>query len=77
MLISFTNVVKYGIIYNMKIMYRWQCWIKEIIRSLWIGWPFNYPMSGHDFVNEEIHKNCTVTISRCETCGKLNIDWHQ
>ena len=59
----------------MKILNRWQCWIKGLWRSIEIGWPSNYRMSGHTFVNEEEHKNCTVTISRCETCGELDISW--
>ena len=55
----------------------WQCWITGIFRSLQIGWPMNFPMSGHTFVEDVIHKNCTVTIGHCEKCGKLEIDWTQ
>lgn len=51
------------------------CWLKTIIDSISSGFPFNYPVSGHMFVDEEVHKNCTVTISRCEQCNKLDIAW--
>jgi hypothetical protein len=54
------------------------CVLKEIWRSisslqLWSG---GYPISGHDFVDIEEHKNCAVTVSKCEVCGKIDITWH-
>ena len=33
------------------------------------------PFSGHVFVEEEKHKNVTVTIGKCEECGKVDISW--
>jgi hypothetical protein len=54
---------------------RWICWLKTVWRSIQVGWPLNYPMCGCDFVDMEEHKNCTVTITRCEICGKKNICW--
>ena len=54
---------------------KWQCWLRGIFRSLQIGWPLNYAMSGHEFMDVEEHKNCTVTVSKCECCGKTDISW--
>ena len=52
------------------------CWIKTTYHSLSWGWPFTEEyFSGHTFVDEEVHENCQVTISRCEHCGKLDISW--
>lgn len=47
------------------------CFIKEIWRTLTTGLPFD----GHDYVDVEEHENCTVTISKCEICGKVDISW--
>ena len=51
------------------------CWLK----NLWINlehfdspFPFN---AGHEWVEQEVHKNCTVHIDKCERCGKVNISW--
>lgn len=56
-------------------MNRIYCFLTGIIRSIRIGWPFNYPMSGHVFVDQEEHKNVKVTISKCEACNKIDITW--
>jgi hypothetical protein len=56
-------------------MKRILCYIKTIISSIQGGFPFNYPVSGHTFVDEEEYQNCKVTISRCENCGKVDISW--
>jgi len=50
---------------------RWQCFLK----SVWGGYPFDYYIDGHSWVEVEEHKNCTVTISKCEVCGKQEITW--
>jgi len=54
------------------------CFIKELFRSgtslqMWQG---GFPISGHDYVDIEEHENCTVTVSKCEVCGKIDISWH-
>lgn len=54
---------------------KWQCWIMTIIDSIRGGFPFNYPTSGHEWRDTEVHKNCEVTISECEVCGEIDISW--
>lgn len=53
------------------------CWIKGIISSL--KRPGFYqdgiPISGHSWVDKEIHHNKTVEISECEDCGEVEIIW--
>jgi anaerobic ribonucleoside-triphosphate reductase len=53
------------------------CWLKGIWRSIssiqiWRG---GFPIDGCDYVDIEEHKNCTVTISKCSVCGKIDISW--
>ena len=43
-----------------------KCWFKGLI-------PF--ARSGHNFLDIERYKNKTITLSRCEICGKINISW--
>ena len=53
------------------------CWLKGILRTLSRPgvWLDGIPIDGCDYVDIEEHKNCTVTISKCEHCGKIEIDW--
>lgn len=51
------------------------CYLKSIWRSIQVGWPFNYPCSGHSYVNEEEDIPALVTTSKCEMCGKYDISW--
>lgn len=57
------------------ILNKWQCWLKGIYLSLATGWPFNFRVSGCDYVDIEEHENCKVSISKCECCGKVDISW--
>lgn len=60
----------------MKRINQWQCWL----RGLWRSLPFfftGYSMSGHNLIDTEKHENCTVEISYCETCGKMEMSWHK
>lgn len=50
---------------------RWQCFLK----SVWGGFPLDYYLDGHEWVETEKHENCTVTITKCEVCGKQEIAW--
>lgn len=50
---------------------RWICALK----SVWGGWPFDYYISGHQFVDVEYHRNKYVTVAVCECCGKVDISW--
>lgn len=48
------------------------CWL----RGLWYSFPFDgIPISGHCFVDTEVHENCQVTVGYCETCGEVDISW--
>lgn len=48
------------------------CWLKEMFRSF----PFDsFNISGHSWVEKEVHKNVTVFVSECETCGETSITW--
>jgi len=48
------------------------CWLKGLLRSF----PFDgYQVSGHSHVEKEVHKNVTVFVTECETCGKTEITW--
>jgi len=49
------------------------CWFKTLYRSLHT-FP-SYPMSGHDFVDEEVDIRALVTTSKCEVCGKYEVYW--
>ena len=51
------------------------CFLKGIWRSLPQWLDGSYPISGHLFVDQEYHKECDVIISKCETCGKISINW--
>ena len=51
------------------------CFLKEIWRSIPQWMNGSYPISGHLFVDEEYYTGCNVTISRCEVCGKYEINW--
>lgn len=53
------------------------CLLKTIVRSLQIGWPMNFPMSGHDFANEEEDVPALVTTSRCENCDRYEVNWRK
>lgn len=61
----------------MEMINRWQCKLKAIIRSIPQFIMGNFPIDGHDWVDIEEHKNCTVTISKCEICGKTHVSWSQ
>jgi hypothetical protein len=52
-------------------MNKWQCWLEAVWNTLKIG----QRTSGHNWVDIEEHKNCTVTVSKCEVCGKIDISW--
>jgi hypothetical protein len=52
------------------------CWLKGIWRSLPNIMQGDYPIDGCDYVEKEKHENCTVEISECEHCGKVDITWH-
>lgn len=41
------------------------CYIKGIWRSIQVGWPFSYPVAGHDYVEQ---KNGDLI---CEVCGHI------
>jgi len=48
------------------------CWLK----GLFYSFPFiGFPISGHSLVEKEVHKNVTVFITECETCGETEITW--
>lgn len=54
------------------------CFFKTIWRSLGRGMNLfldGTPISGHDYIDTEIHENCQVTISKCEICGDIDISW--
>ena len=53
------------------------CWLKGIYRTLLRPsvWLDGIPTDGCDYVDIEEHKNCTVTISKCDYCGKIDISW--
>lgn len=61
----------------MRIINIWQCWLKGIWDSILTLIGTGYPMSGHDWVEKEIHQNTTVVITQCEKCGKEEISWHK
>ncbi|MBQ6906218.1 MAG: hypothetical protein IJN75_04280 [Clostridia bacterium] len=33
------------------------------------------PVDPHIYEEIEVHHNCTVIISRCKKCGKIDISW--
>ena len=47
------------------------CFIRSIIDSL----RMQSKVSGHTWKDVEEHKNCSVTISKCEDCEKVDISW--
>jgi hypothetical protein len=47
------------------------CWLKTLGRTLNLG----ALVSGHDFVETEIHKSCEVSVLKCECCGKTSVCW--
>lgn len=50
------------------------------LKTFWRTWGEGIPsaiVSGHDWLDEEEHDNCTVTISRCEVCGEQEISWYE
>lgn len=49
----------------------WLCWWRRFWYSLTTG----LNVDGHFYKDDEVHKNCEVTISYCEICGKMNISW--
>jgi hypothetical protein len=51
------------------------CWLKGIWRSFPNILQGDFPIDGCDYVDIEEHKNCTVIVSKCEHCGKINISW--
>lgn len=56
------------------------CFMRTIWRS--IVWPGTLihqgiPCSGHDLREEEVVTNATVTVCRCEECGKYSIAWER
>jgi len=53
----------------------WQCWIEGAWDSIGTLLSSGYPMSGHEWVDQEEHRNCRVIVSRCERCGKQDISW--
>ena len=56
-------------------MNKLECLIKGWIATIRGGWPFNFPVSGHEWVDTEEHHNVTVTVSECELCGKVDLTW--
>lgn len=55
----------------MKLLRKLDCWLEELYNL------FRYQtrIDGHDWLEEEVHENVTVIISRCEHCGKQEISW--
>lgn len=53
------------------------CWLKTIWCSLQrLGfYQDGIQMSGHDFVEKEVHHNKTVSVLECEKCGEITINW--
>lgn len=53
------------------------CWLKTLFRSFSrLGFfQDGIPISGHDYVDKEVHEKVTVTISKCEFCGEVDISW--
>lgn len=33
------------------------------------------PIDPHVYEEKEVHHNCTVIVSRCKYCGKIDISW--
>jgi hypothetical protein len=54
------------------------CWLRGLWWSL-KGFITNgaFPWSGHVDVDEEVHANVTLTLSRCEDCGKRDFTWRK
>ena len=49
------------------------CWLRALYR--WARTGFGTWVAGHDYVHQETHSNCTVTVSRC-SCGTTSVAWH-
>lgn len=57
---------------GLKIINRWQCWVKSLYRSLW-----TLPIltSGHLFV--EKYDNREVSILECEVCNYPSVCYYK
>ena len=53
------------------------CWLKGLWRSSSSLFMTGFLFSGHDYEVIEEHKNCIVTVSKCEQCGKVDISWQK
>lgn len=47
------------------------------LKAVWRRIRYKERISGHDWIEEEVHKNCTVYISRCKNCGEYDISWRE
>lgn len=57
---------------KLKVINRWQCWVKGIYRSLWT---LPYLTSGHLFV--EKYDNREISVCECEACGYVSIAYYK
>lgn len=53
------------------------CWWLTIWRTLrhWWHGDFGATVSGHDYVESEIHQEATVQILMCRICGHTSVGW--
>lgn len=51
------------------------CWLRGHYNTLRYTFMTGIPMSGHEYQEIETHENVTVTISKCKTCGAIDIFW--